>query len=582
MIELSVVIVTYGKVEQLRVCLEALCRQTQSPADFEVIVVLPELANATSEVLTRVSTPYKLQTIQQRTPFKCAVEVAAGRFCLFLVNDIIAHPSLVAEHLRVQREYQGVVGLGQTILKLRNHPDAFARDYVKEHRDHYAQLNYGRPPSFVDCWSRNLSIPRAAVRQAGGFPLGLRESDSIELGYCLERQGLSFVYIPNAIGYQHDQKGFLGIATDAERAGSASMELYTRHPAMLPHLQLGAFYDTSRIAILARRFLLALRIPSRFVATTGLLLNAMWSRRWYRFVYSYCYWHGVRRSVPDRDTWQRLTRSPVILMYHAVGRPGEPPSRYVLPWRRLALQMAWLKWRGYHVLSLEEFLRDRREYRLPAGRSVILTFDDGYADNRTVAYDILRHYRFPATIFLVSGSVGGNNGWDNDDELAGRPLLSWSQVREMLHIGVRFGAHTQSHVPLTAVNLSRAKKEIEESRADLERGLGLPIVTFAYPHGEINLAVQAAVEGAGFVGACSCYTGVNDPVVPNHALRRIEVRGTDSFVHFALALWLGIPARSQCYGRLNDHAQVDPRIDAGMPDEVTGGTQSAAIYSRHS
>ena len=238
-------------------------------------------------------------------------------------------------------------------------------------------------------------------------------------------------------------------------------------------------------------------------------------------------------------------------MYHAVGGPGEHPSRYVISRRRFARQMAWLKCRRYHVLSLEEFLRYRYEYRLPPARSVIITFDDGYADNRTLAYPILRRHGFPSTIFLVSAGVGGTNKWDSEGALAGRPLLSRSDIQEMVDGGICFGSHTRSHVALTAVSGIRVRDEVEGSRADLEQEFNRSIFAFAYPHGKYDAAVQAAVERAGFVAACSSNTGVNDPVVPNHALRRIEIRGTDSFLHLALALWLGIPPGS--HGRVCDH-----------------------------
>ena len=565
MTELSVIIPTYGKVEQLRACLEALCRQVQSVADFEVIVVVDGSTDATSEMLANLATPYRLYVIHQKhighgVARSRGVEAASGRYCLFLEDDIVANPKLVAQHLQVQRERDGVIGIGQVILTLPQSADGFVRYVAQQWRDRYDKLNEGRPPSFIDCYSGNLSVSRAAIVKTGGFALDLPHSDSIELGYRLERQGLSYVYIPDAIGDLDYRQGLREIAVDAERAGAASIELYRRHPPMLPFLQLGSFYNMSRTAILLRRLLLTVGVPSRLLALAGVLLGQRpWTREWYRFVYSYCYWQGVRRAVLEDDTWQRLTRSPIILSYHAFAGPGEPPTRYVIPRRRFALQMAWLKWRGYHVISLEAFLRDRCEYRLSPARSIILTFDDGYADNRTIAYPILRRYGFPAMIFLVSGGVGDTNRWDRDGELAGRPLLSWSDVREMLHWGIRFGAHTRRHVPLSLVPLSTVKDEAEGSQADLERGLGLPILTFAYPHGDYSPAIQAVVERSGFLGACSCQTGVNDPVVPSHALRRIEVRGTDSFIHFALAIWLGIAARSSL-GRANGQAKMVPSI----------------------
>ena len=67
-------------------------------------------------------------------------------------------------------------------------------------------------------------------------------------------------------------------------------------------------------------------------------------------------------------------------------------------------------------------------------------------------------------------------------------------------------------------------------------GLGIPILAFAYPHGEYNSAIQKVVEGAGFLGSCTCHRGVNDPMVACHTLRRVGVRGTHGFVRFVLAL----------------------------------------------
>ena len=68
-------------------------------------------------------------------------------------------------------------------------------------------------------------------------------------------------------------------------------------------------------------------------------------------------------------------------MYHAIGREDEPASRYVLPASRFRRQLAWLKLRRYNVIGLEEFVRLRTENCLPPSKSVVLTFDDGYADN---------------------------------------------------------------------------------------------------------------------------------------------------------------------------------------------------------
>jgi glycosyltransferase involved in cell wall biosynthesis/peptidoglycan/xylan/chitin deacetylase (PgdA/CDA1 family) len=544
MSQLSVIIPTYNRAEMLRACLEALCQQTLPATDFEVIVVVDGSTDGTRQMLVNLAPPFELRAVWQENSGPGAarnrgVEAAAGRYCLFLDDDIIADPGLVAEHLRVQRARQGVVGLGRLTLIQSGRTNGFTRFVVECWNKHYARLDRARSPSFMDCYSGNMSVPRSAFTEAGGFAVDLPRCEDIEFGYRLERQGLSFVYIPEAVGQQHYHKRFCEPMADNEKAGIANVEMYRRHPSMLPAIRLGRFGATLREVLLGR-FLLAIGLPSRFLAVLGLLLGrSPWAHKWYHHLWGYAFWRGVRRAVPDRDTWHRLTCGPVILMYHAFGAPGEPPSRYIVPVRRFARQMAWLKWRGYHILSLEEFLCYRREHSLPPARSVVITIDDGYVDTRTLAYPVLRRYGFPATIFLISGLVGATNRWDGYGELAGRPLLSWSDIREMLHDGIRFGAHSRTHALLTAISPSRVEDEVDGSRADLERELGLPILTFAYPYGEYDPLSQMAVERAGFLGACSAHDGVNAPAVSQYALRRVEVRGPDSLATFALALESG-------------------------------------------
>jgi peptidoglycan/xylan/chitin deacetylase (PgdA/CDA1 family) len=226
---------------------------------------------------------------------------------------------------------------------------------------------------------------------------------------------------------------------------------------------------------------------------------------------------------PEDNRWGHLakaTSNPVILLYHGVGAPGKPPSRYVLPAVRFARQMAWLRLWRYNILSLEDFLNDRRSHRLPPPRSVILTFDDGYEDNYLHAYPILKNYGFPATIFLVSRAIGGTNQWDTGSDLTGRPILSLPQIREMQAGGLSFGAHTRSHRKLTELPAEQVIDEIQGSRSDLEQQLDRPVLTFSFPYGRYNRVSQRTAEQAGFLGACSVESGLNDPDIPSYALRR--------------------------------------------------------------
>jgi peptidoglycan/xylan/chitin deacetylase (PgdA/CDA1 family) len=549
-IKLSVIIPTYDRINRLRSCLESLGRQTHPGGDWEVVVVIDGSTDGTREMLAGLATPYRLRVCEQDhlgrgAALNRGMTVASGCYCLFLGDNVVAHPDSVGEHLRAQQASQGVVCFGPIKLTLSPLADWYTREFVEHWNQHYARLNAG-PLSWLDCNAGNLSAPREAIIEAGGFAADLSVSFELELAHNLEHHELRVVYLSHAMVEQVEDRDFDRLTAEAERRGQIHAELCRRHPEMLPQV-LGNFIETTVRTLFMRRCLLTLNVSPRRLRAMGQLAKQNKQRAdWYKFIQDYSYWRGVRRATLDKETWRRLTHGTPILMYHAFGKSGEAPSRYILPAQCFERQMAWLKRLRYRVLSLEDYLRYRAEDRLPPARSVVITADDGYLDNYTVAYPILRRYGFPATIFLVSGNVGDANRWDAPGLLRDRALMSWTEIKEMIQGGVTFGAHTQTHPMLTAVTSDRAHAEIAGSRTELAQALDRPIQLFSYPHGKYDVIARSIVEQVGYSGACSTRAGMNSPATSKFELRRTEVRGTDSLVRFVLALWLGddhLPAR---------------------------------------
>ncbi len=267
-----------------------------------------------------------------------------------------------------------------------------------------------------------------------------------------------------------------------------------------------------------------------------------WATEWFRFIRAYAFWFGVRQALSD-DLWRQwMSRTP-ILMYHAFGTRSEKPSRYVVSAQRFDQQMAWLKRRGYHVLSLAEFAAFQHERRLPPVRSVVITIDDAYTDVK-IAHSILQRYDFPATLFVVSDCVGDANRWDQAGELSGRPLLDWSDLKALAQHGIEIGAHTRTHPHLRALTAEQAQAEIGGSQADLERELGFSVRTFAYPYGEYDGVSEAIVEAAGFLGSCGVKPDLSIAATAPYTLPRIEIRGTDSLLDFVFKLRWGRGVRA--------------------------------------
>jgi peptidoglycan/xylan/chitin deacetylase (PgdA/CDA1 family) len=122
---------------------------------------------------------------------------------------------------------------------------------------------------------------------------------------------------------------------------------------------------------------------------------------------------GVGRHMVKALHWLRRRRpSPMILMYHRVARPEVDPWALSVSPAHFAEQLEVLQRRRV-CLPLADLVLGLMEHRLPA-RALAITFDDGYADNLHEAAPALERYQVPATVFLVTGSIGSDREfwWD--------------------------------------------------------------------------------------------------------------------------------------------------------------------------
>jgi peptidoglycan/xylan/chitin deacetylase (PgdA/CDA1 family) len=226
--------------------------------------------------------------------------------------------------------------------------------------------------------------------------------------------------------------------------------------------------------------------------------------------------------------------------------PGEPDAV------RFEAQMRWIKaW--FNVLPLPEAVERLRAGSLPA-RAAAITFDDGYADNFTVALPILRRTGLPATFFIAAGYLDGRRMWNDtvidvirkaegpdldllklklgrypvgtlEDrrrsvrELLGKLkylepgqrsglvfelaaaakiqppsdlMLTTDQVRSLAAAGMTIGAHTVSHPILSRIAEHEARAEMTESKERLEAITGGKVALFAYPNGKPDIDYTGA------------------------------------------------------------------------------------------
>jgi peptidoglycan/xylan/chitin deacetylase (PgdA/CDA1 family) len=200
-------------------------------------------------------------------------------------------------------------------------------------------------------------------------------------------------------------------------------------------------------------------------------------------------------------------------------------------------QMAFLERAGYRTVSLERAL-GLAGAPLP-DRPVVITFDDGTLDFWHHARPSLERHGFTATLFVVSGHVGGTSDWDGHLGEPARPLMSWDQLRELHASGFEIGSHTHTHRPLTDLSDADARSELDRSLHAVADHLGEAPKFLAYPRGFYDVRHKQLAREAGYAGACAVILRWGDLWrADRYELKRMTIKGVESMARFRLRLGL--------------------------------------------
>jgi peptidoglycan/xylan/chitin deacetylase (PgdA/CDA1 family) len=219
-----------------------------------------------------------------------------------------------------------------------------------------------------------------------------------------------------------------------------------------------------------------------------------------------------------------------VLLYHKIDKPA-PDARVrggYTPLARFEKQMAYLKKRGFVFYTASALIEHFREHGAFPANGLALTFDDGWKDNYTNAFPVLKRLGIPATIFLVPSCIGTVSDKAQAEGESGRAHLSRAEILEMSTHGIEFGSHSMNHRLLHQLAPSEVKFEVEESKRRIEEILQKPCKVFAYPAGFFSETARRVIEDAGHIAAFSTIYGPDDrPDI--YALNRIEILRRDRF-----------------------------------------------------
>jgi peptidoglycan/xylan/chitin deacetylase (PgdA/CDA1 family) len=278
----------------------------------------------------------------------------------------------------------------------------------------------------------------------------------------------------------------------------------------------------------------------------------------------------------------RAGKKPVLLIfrYHRISVSVEKKEYMGMPLDVFEQQMAFIK-SNFKVVPMAEGLRIMSEGG-SSGIYASINFDDGYMDNYTHAFPILKKYSMPATVFLTTNFIGKSHAfwWDEvfnavssrhiggekmadaaNRELTGKKeeeieyfieelrgktsgartpelsqMLGWDEIREMNKHNISFGGHTKTHRNLCLLDDDEINDELIGSKNIIEKNIGQNIKEFSYPFGKFDKRVRSLVIEAGYECARTSIKGINDKNTDKYALVSVDTGAMAKLSHLKIRI----------------------------------------------
>ncbi|HDZ8845005.1 TPA: polysaccharide deacetylase family protein [Aeromonas veronii] len=225
---------------------------------------------------------------------------------------------------------------------------------------------------------------------------------------------------------------------------------------------------------------------------------------------------------------ETLRREMPVIMYHRFIEQDREKGVHGT-WMPIAMfekHLRLMKWLGYETLTFRDLADKGFIHRLQYGKKyLMITADDGYQDNLTRMLPLLEKYGYKAVVYVVTGE--GYNRWDvehptNPDTKVS--LMSGEQVKALAASGhVEIGGHTLTHPRLSKLTPEQQAHEIQENKRQLEALLGHPLLSFAYPYGDMNESAKEQAIAAGYRFAVATNSGPKAMHQDPYQIRRIAI-----------------------------------------------------------
>ncbi|MCE1245147.1 MAG: glycosyltransferase family 2 protein [Firmicutes bacterium] len=229
--DISIQICTYNREHLIGKALEALFNQNYDKDKYEIVLIDDGSTDGTADVIKSLKPPCKFTYIHQQNSGlskgrNVGIRAAQGEIVLFVDDDIMASENLIAEHMKIHREF----------------PKSVVRGWV----NHVDDLDKpGKQPKFTMqdistafFWTSNVSVAKKYLEEAGLFDETFTEYgwEDLELGLRLRALGLTLKYNRNAIVSHYKSRwkktDLPKLLNQARSKGRTAVIFVDKHPTM--------------------------------------------------------------------------------------------------------------------------------------------------------------------------------------------------------------------------------------------------------------------------------------------------------------------------------------------------------------
>ena len=172
-----------------------------------------------------------------------------------------------------------------------------------------------------------------------------------------------------------------------------------------------------------------------------------------------------------------------VLMYHRVVTYHKIKDSLGIQQKTFRAHMNYLKTHGYNTISMDQLYNYISKNTPLPKKPVVITFDDGYVSNYTLAYPILKANKQKATVFMIASFIDKNKGF-----------LTSKELKIMDANNFRVENHTYNHDKLGTLSYKNQLTTINKTKQILQKILGRQEVYIGYPYGSYNSNTKKACQ----------------------------------------------------------------------------------------